>query len=308
MLQNEEFIHEFIEEAIAHIEVVENNLLHLEGQDMDRGLVDDIFRAVHSIKGTAGFFGLDNIVRLAHTMENLFGEIRSENLELTSNMIDAILECNDMLRAMVQDVEKSSDTDITVYVDMIDAFLTGDDEKTVNRPALGGENMLAQNLKHGHKIYIAKVSLSNDLEKNNITPMAFFNNITSIGNIIESKTDISHVEGLKSVLGGDIELVFVFTSVLDRELTKEALGVPNLRIDKLHRDISMEDIHSIMSDYYSIEERETESLPEKARRKGTAASQLVEESIRVNLNLLNDLMNLASELVLGRNRLLSTME
>ena len=78
MLKNEEFIQDFIDEAGSHIEQIESHLIKLASNLNDQELVNQLFRSVHSIKGTAGFFGLDNIVKLSHSMESLFGAVRSE--------------------------------------------------------------------------------------------------------------------------------------------------------------------------------------------------------------------------------------
>ncbi len=323
MLQNEEFISEFVEEALTHIETVENNLLHLEGEELDLDLVNDIFRAVHSIKGTAGFFALDNIVNLAHTMENLFGEVRAERLELTTNMIDSLLEANDMLLYMVEHVEDSQNMDISKYIERLNVFLSGKDAPKEERAH--GQDTLRESLKHGHRLYMVKIYLNRDLAKQGITPIAFFNNIASIGNIIESKSDISHVEGLHNVFDDDIELAFVFTTVLEKKLVAQALDIPLSNIEELDKDISKGQIDKLLEEDGREETRqgkEKKGPLQKANTKGvkahpttpssklptTPSSKLVEDSIRVHINLLNDLMNLASELVLGRNQLLRTME
>ena len=175
LLQNEEFISEFVEEALTHIETVENNLLHLEGEELDLDLVNDIFRAVHSIKGTAGFFALDNIVNLAHTMENLFGEVRAERLELTTNMIDSLLEANDMLLYMVEHVEDSQNMDISKYIERLNVFYQ---VKTLLRRK-GTQDTLRESLKHGHRLYMVKIYLNRICQAGH-NSIAFFNNIASI--------------------------------------------------------------------------------------------------------------------------------
>lgn len=320
MLQNEEFIKEFVEEALMHIESVEENLLHLEGEDLDLDRVNDVFRAVHSIKGTAGFFGLDNIVKLSHTMENIFGEVRGGKLDFSTHMIDGLLESNDMLRAMVQDVANSQEMDITQYIEMLNGFLTGNSERADKKSNSDDADILEQGLKRGHRVYVVKINLNKDLAKKDITPIAFFNNILSIGNIIESKTDISDIGGLDSVFDNDIEVLFIFTTVLEKSLVAQALGISESNIEELDRSITRADMEKILENYSGSKERKPKvtnevdhavNLPStkpQRQNKMPPSSSLMEDSIRVNITLLNDLMNLASELVLGRNRLLRTME
>lgn len=129
MLKNEEFIQEFIEEAGSHIEQIESHLLELAGDVTDQELINQLFRSVHSIKGTAGFFGLDNIVNLSHSMESLFGAVRSGGVYLDDLSIDALLEANDCLGIMVKDPAKSHEIDISHYTHNLDTILSEDTKK-----------------------------------------------------------------------------------------------------------------------------------------------------------------------------------
>lgn len=124
MLKNEEFIQDFIDEAGSHIEQIESHLIKLASNLNDQELVNQLFRSVHSIKGTAGFFGLDNIVKLSHSMESLFGAVRSEKVQLDDLSIDALLEANDCLGTMVKDPVNSHKIDISHYIHTLDAILS----------------------------------------------------------------------------------------------------------------------------------------------------------------------------------------
>ena len=125
MIQNDEFIQDFVQEAKAHVESVESGLLELNEDFRNPETVNNIFRAVHSIKGTAGFFNLQKIIILSHAMENIFGEVRSGSLNITADRIDTLLQANDMLRVMVDDVYKSEEADTAVMEAELAAILTG---------------------------------------------------------------------------------------------------------------------------------------------------------------------------------------
>ncbi|MEN6350407.1 MAG: Hpt domain-containing protein, partial [Syntrophomonas sp.] len=98
MIKNEEYIQSFLEEARIHVESVENGLVNIDLDDIDAEAINTIFRAVHSMKGSAGFFSLNKIVELSHCMENLFGEIRNGKVHLSSEMVDIMLAANDCLK------------------------------------------------------------------------------------------------------------------------------------------------------------------------------------------------------------------
>ena len=73
-------------------------------------------------KGTA-VFGLDNIVKLSHAMENLFGAVRNQKIHLEDSSIDTLLESNDCLKEMVEDVGNSHEVDISSFIQKISSFL-----------------------------------------------------------------------------------------------------------------------------------------------------------------------------------------
>ena len=88
-----EIIDSFISEAKEHLDTIEDDFLNLEEQkdDPDQELLDKVFRAVHSVKGAAGFLGLDNMTRLAHVMETILTRMREGTMRPESEYIDALL-------------------------------------------------------------------------------------------------------------------------------------------------------------------------------------------------------------------------
>ena len=104
-------IMEFINEAAEHIESSEAALLKLESHPGDAEAINLIFRCFHTIKGTAGFLNLNDIVSLSHATEELLDAIRKSDLVLTLSIIDVVFESLDMLKTMMvelkQAVEKS---------------------------------------------------------------------------------------------------------------------------------------------------------------------------------------------------------
>ncbi|WP_248927018.1 hybrid sensor histidine kinase/response regulator [Paenibacillus hamazuiensis] len=112
-MQNQEFLKDFIEEAVSHLDSLEMGLVQMGEGSEDPEILNTIFRAVHSIKGTAGFFALKNIVALAHAMENIFGELKKSVFVADQSLIDRLLAATDILRAMIMDVETSDGLDIS---------------------------------------------------------------------------------------------------------------------------------------------------------------------------------------------------
>jgi two-component system chemotaxis sensor kinase CheA len=106
----------FVTEAEENIANLENGLLRLE-REGDAALVAELFRYAHTLKGSAGAAGLVEMSQLAHAMENLLDEVRNGKRNVTIELVDTLLECVDVLRAMVlalRDGEKQPDPSLLV--------------------------------------------------------------------------------------------------------------------------------------------------------------------------------------------------
>ena len=99
-----ELISEFIVEAKEHLATIEPALLELEQRPDDTGLLDDIFRPMHSIKGAAGFIGLADIADLTHHFESLLDEMRKGRLGVTKELIDLLFEGADVTVGLIDDL------------------------------------------------------------------------------------------------------------------------------------------------------------------------------------------------------------
>jgi two-component system chemotaxis sensor kinase CheA len=101
----EDLTKEFIAESQEGLERMELCLTELEKRPDDSELVAEIFRAVHTIKGTTGFLGFGRLERLAHAGESLLGALRDGKLAVTSELISGLLELMDGLRKILQTIE-----------------------------------------------------------------------------------------------------------------------------------------------------------------------------------------------------------
>ncbi len=102
-----ELFADFIVEAREHLETIEPNLLELERNPGNLGLLNDIFRPMHSLKGASGFLGLNAINGLAHKAENILDELRKGNIAVTPEIMDVILSATDLLRTMIENLEQT---------------------------------------------------------------------------------------------------------------------------------------------------------------------------------------------------------
>ena len=125
-LDDKEVIAEFVVESREHLADIENQLLAIEagGANIDGELVNTVFRAAHSIKGAAGFFGFTAVQELAHELENVLNLVRNRQLVPTAAMTDVLLRAADRLRAMVEDIEHSNEVDVSRQVAELRAAAT----------------------------------------------------------------------------------------------------------------------------------------------------------------------------------------
>lgn len=102
----------FFEESFEGLDAMESGLLNLQPGDSDVEAVNTIFRAAHSIKGGAGTFGFTDITDFTHVMETLLDEVRNGQREITSELINNLLEAVDVLREMLTAVDQDSEQDM----------------------------------------------------------------------------------------------------------------------------------------------------------------------------------------------------
>lgn len=309
MIKNEELVNDFIEEAKQHLEIIEIGLLEAAKNKNSSENINNIFRSIHSIKGTAGFFGFSNIIEISHSMESLLDQIRNKKLVLSDLIIDALLDSNDLLLEIINASSFDTEENIEKYIDRLESF-SKREKKFKNSDVLDEsiiyqekEDIIKYNLKHGHKIYKVRLHLKEELDKENENLMNFFQKIFSIGDIIDSFNDIDE-KNLE-----EKSMTFIFTTVLEKKLLPLALNISeslitevdsNLYKSKKLKDLHKEDItkeESLDSIRNNIEDNIKNNL-----------SISNDESIRVNVNLLNELLNLSSEMVLNRNQLMKAME
>jgi two-component system chemotaxis sensor kinase CheA len=99
----------FFEEAAEHLQAIENELLTLDGDPENEEALNGVFRAAHSIKGSAGMFGFNELSGFTHHLETLLDLIRKGEAELTDERVELTLQATDEIRAMVDHLAEGGD-------------------------------------------------------------------------------------------------------------------------------------------------------------------------------------------------------
>ena len=100
-------LEDFLVEAREHLAEMESGLLQLETDSDDRDILNDIFRSIHTIKGSAKFVGLERVSELSHKLENVLELLRQDQKQVTRDIIDILIEAKDRITLLVDDLERS---------------------------------------------------------------------------------------------------------------------------------------------------------------------------------------------------------
>jgi len=101
----------FLEESLEGLDTMETGLLGLEAGEADPEIMNDIFRAAHSIKGGAGTFGFMDVSEFTHGVETLLDEMRSGDRDVTPDAVQLLLRTVDRLRAMMDEIQSTGQVD-----------------------------------------------------------------------------------------------------------------------------------------------------------------------------------------------------
>ncbi len=104
-----QYLEIFIDETNGHLQNLSDCIMSLEKDPENMDTINEIFRAAHSLKGMAGTMGFKRMQRLTHDMENVFQEVRSGNMNVTSGLVDVLFQCLDAIDAYLENVKESSD-------------------------------------------------------------------------------------------------------------------------------------------------------------------------------------------------------
>ncbi len=360
MFEDDETLRMYVEESLDHLGDIETDLLSIEqsGADIDVDLVNNVFRAAHSIKGGAGFMGLVTIKELSHSLENVLGLVREKELIPDPEKISVLLNGFDKLETMLNNIEKSNDEDVSEHIENLSTITKAslDDEKLEAISELidiefADDGLftdislyeIERHLDEGKNLFIVEYDLINDIQAKGKNPLYVLQNIEKTGIIIDSKIDFISIGTLDDdAFASRIPFQILFSSIIEYDMASTLFEIDEAYIHLITDDMiipaqgsdSREQTLSAPATVKAPEEikpEKTESVPvtkkgtkvaKKAVKKPAAMKKAktaktvsaentgpieatkAQTSLRVHVNLLDTLMNLAGELVLSRNQLL----
>jgi two-component system chemotaxis sensor kinase CheA len=242
IFEDDETLQMYVEESLDHLSSIENDLLSIEkvGADIDEELVNNVFRAAHSIKGGAGFMGLANIKELSHKIENVLGLIRSREIVPQSKIINILLKAFDTLKNMINSVGRSNEFDISEHVvslvGLTSASLPDDQKESVSGmfyiPVKGKKTVLEaprfdidQAQREGMIIYLVEYDLIHDIQRKRKTPLDVISSLLNSGKIIQSTIDIEAVGTLNEDIPSRIPFYILFATIIEPDIVTALFDV-----------------------------------------------------------------------------------
>jgi two-component system chemotaxis sensor kinase CheA len=225
---------QFYQEARDILETLNENVLQLEVRPEDRELINSIFRGIHTIKGSAGSFDLDDISSFAHYFESLLSLLRDGVIDVNPDLIDLILAGIDHLFELINSYEKGTPVQVdNALVEKFNAIITGakrtetrvketrkqtkmESEETVPEEI---EEVLRENAQKGLNIY--KITLNYDSEtfRNGYDPLVLLKNISDSSSFYKAYVNWRDIPSISDF--NPYELYLSPTVYIATELSKD---------------------------------------------------------------------------------------
>ncbi|MCI8327515.1 MAG: chemotaxis protein CheA [Lachnospiraceae bacterium] len=215
-----QYLEIFIDETSEHLQNLNDGIMTLEKEPEDKDVINELFRAAHSLKGMAGTMGFKRMQHLTHDMENLFQEVRSDRMKVTSALIDVMFDCLDAISEYLENVKSTSDegtNENEAIIQELNAILkegtaanqaeenSGEEEeqqesdievKNQHEFALSEEE--EENIKTaqdaGHKVYEMTITIQKDCLLKAARAFLVFRAVEDYGHIIVYKPSAKEIE------------------------------------------------------------------------------------------------------------------
>lgn len=302
-MDTSQYITMFLEESRENLESLNANLLELEKQPSNIDIINEIFRVAHTLKGMAATMGFTEMSNLTHKMENILELFKSQQLHVDSGIITVLFQCLDMLSMMVEDIAEGNtqEHDTSDLVKELHMFSIGENQADASSTQAGApEDMIldqyewtvVENAKEGNYfIYTISVHLAKDCMIKSARAYLVIKNLEDHGEIIKTLPTIEKIE--------EEDFDFSFQLVL---ITKESIEAIKKAIMSVSEIEKVEVANLSMDQQKQAQEKQDQEVEQKTKQTFTNKSK-INQSVRVDINRLDQFMNLVSELVINRTRL-----
>ena len=332
-----QYLEIFLDESNEHLQTLSDQLIILEKEPDNSDTINEIFRAAHSLKGMAGTMGYKRMQNLTHDMENVFSEVRNGNMEVNSNLVDVLFQCLDALETYVDNIRETQDEgtdDNEPIIKALNAFIASEGKgnaapaaKKEEAPAATAsaapaddkdmpladfeKNAVNEALKKNLHVYKIKVSVDENCILKAARAFLVFKNLEGHGDIIKSEPSVQDIEDEK--FDFDFSIIVVTEEKYDNIIAL-IKNVSEIK-DAAGQEIT-QPFHEEQTEEAKEEKKETSAVSQTAKpaaakpaaKKPTSTGKTsgsVSHTVRVDIEKLDVLMNLVSELIIAKNGLVS---
>ncbi|MFC0301403.1 chemotaxis protein CheW [Virgibacillus soli] len=311
----------FIDESTEHLDILSKQLLELEKNPKEKSIIEEIFRAAHTLKGMSATMGYQDLANLTHKLENVFDEIRYDRLQVEAHMIDVLFEAVDHLTAMVEDISAggSGKRDIQSVAAHLEGIEKGEvhvpaeqeikpvsldenEEAMINDLDEFERSILSESSERGFNNFKITVTLQEDCLLKAARVFMVFDILEKHGEVIKSYPSVQELEEEKfSNTFTVLHVSKASAKVMEEKINKvsEIANVDVVAFSLLH-DQDHQEHTEISNEPVQTEVSNTQENQVDVKPKVHKASS---KTIRVNIERLDVLMNLFEELVIDRGRL-----
>ncbi|WP_427338670.1 chemotaxis protein CheA [Caloranaerobacter sp. DY30410] len=310
----------FIDESKEHLHNLNESLLSLEKNPDDKELINEIFRVAHTLKGMSGTMGFTKIASLTHEMENLLDAIRNDKLAINTDVIDLLFKCFDALEEHINVIAvegEEGEQDNKDLIIKLNSILNNDKDyqsetsiETVKTDKVDSVNNLNQYViniikkaqEKGLNAYTIDVTLKKDCMLKAARAFVIFNTLEKYGEIIHSKPSAEDIEDEKFDLSFSITILSksdknIILDELNRITDVETIEIKKIEtVDSINNNKALEETSKGTNNVQNKTQVKTEKKSKKKNNK-------IGKTVRVDIDRLDNLMNLVSELIIIKTRM-----
>ncbi|MCM1468407.1 MAG: chemotaxis protein CheA [Alistipes sp.] len=332
-----QYLEIFIDESKEHLQSLSDELMVLEKEPENQDTINEIFRAAHSLKGMAGTMGYKRMQNLTHNMENVLSEIRNGKMKVSSGLVDVLFQCLDALENYVANIQNSSDEgtdDNENIVKQLNAVLSGASpkEEAGESPKPAGEEKQDGEVRHktltladfeknavneaigkGMNVYAMTVSVEPSCILKAARAFLVFKGLEGHGEVIKADPSVQDIEDEKF----DLDFSIIFLSAEPYESIISIIKNVSEIKDVVGEQIKQPFEGDLKAENKEAEKTENAAAPAKSQTSQAAPAKasaapakngnkaVASRSVRVDIEKLDVLMNLVSELIIAKNGLVS---
>ncbi|NYE56872.1 chemotaxis protein CheA [Carboxydothermus ferrireducens] len=321
----------FLDELEEKIQVLTDNLLLLEqsGED-DPKVLQEIFRAAHTIKGSSAVMGFTKMSSLTHEIENIFDKMRNNELKPTSSLINVLFEALDALKILRDEIvtENAEKYDTTEIIAKLKEAVAGTGAKSSETQAPEGETAefsgeeiekIREFELKGYQLSEIKVYLDPAAVMKSVRAFIVLQQLKELGTVIKT---VPAEEILVKTEDFNDFIVYLATNEDEDRLQNILLTIPeverveiiakqledNIEARNEEQKVEKTDVKDIVSEKTATVEKPAAEVKTKTSAVAPAEEKKVTQTVRVDVQKLDTLMNLVGELVIDRTRLLSVID